>query len=72
MAANSKIKLPDKIIYKLSQLPENGMGYQIVDITLKNGIILRSRMVINSTYLKISEDEKITEKDISDVSLHFH
>ena len=38
---NNRIKLTDKHIDSLSKLPEQGMGYQVVDIKLKNGEVLK-------------------------------
>ena len=51
-----KIKLPQKFIDILSKLPEQGMGYQVVDITLKNGEVLKNKTVTNSEYLIYDED----------------
>ena len=59
-----KIKLSSEVIKYLSHYPEQGMGYQIVDVYLKSGIILKNRIVYNSTYLDINSDEDIDSKDI--------
>lgn len=64
---NSKIKLPEIFVKILSSLPEQGMGYQIVTITLKNGIRLINRIVTNSCYLILSENEKINPSDIQKI-----
>ena len=63
------VKLSDVQIRILEELPESGMGYQIVNITLKNGVILKDRIVMNSTYLKIGIDEKINPNDILSINL---
>lgn len=63
------IKLLDEQIKILEDLPESGMGYQIVNITLKNGIILKDRIVMNSTYLKVEENEIISPNDIVSINL---
>jgi hypothetical protein len=63
------VKLSDEQIRILENLPESGMGYQIVNITLKNGVILKDRIVLNSTYLKIGVDEKINPNDILSINL---
>lgn len=63
------VKLLDEQIHILEDLPESGMGYQIVNITLKNGLILKDRIVMNSTYLKIGVDEKINPNDILSINL---
>jgi hypothetical protein len=41
--------LPLKIVEKLKRAPENGMGYQIVDLILANGEIRKSVFVYNCT-----------------------
>lgn len=48
----SQFVLPSKWITHLSKLPESGMGYQIVDIYLKNGEVMRSVEVVNSSILQ--------------------
>jgi hypothetical protein len=54
----------------LSKLPEQGMGYQLVDITLKDGRVLKNKVVINSTYLKLVEPEHVKADDIDKIELH--
>ena len=65
----NSIILNEKQIQILENLPEQGMGYQIVDLTLKNGQILKERIVLNSTYLKIDRSEKINVDDIVKIEL---
>ena len=67
---NEKVKLPQKHIDILADLPEQGMGYQIVNVTLKNGTILSDRRVVNSTYLLLMENEIIKTSDILNVELY--
>lgn len=66
----SKVELPTNLIDKLSDLPEQGMGYQIVDVFLKSGKILTDRRVVNSTYLLLLKNEIIKTSDIEFVELH--
>jgi hypothetical protein len=65
----NSIKLKDEHIKTLENLPEQGMGYQIVDITLKNGIVLCNRIVFNSSYLKLNATEKIELDDIIQIDI---
>ncbi len=65
----NKLKLKDEYIDYLSNQPEQGMGYQIVDITLKNGQVLNERIVLNSSYLKLKESEKINLDDIVKIEI---
>ncbi len=68
----NKLKLKDDQINYLSSLPEQGMGYQIVDIVLKNGLILQNRIVLNSSLLIINNNENINVDDIDKISLHLN
>lgn len=65
----SKIKIPEKFISQLVQLPENGMGYQLVKVFLNNGKILRKHKVLNSSLLILESDEKITAFQIEKIEL---
>jgi len=61
---NEKVKIPNELIDKLITLPEKGMGYQIVDVELKNGTIINDVKIVNSSYLLISG---LQTSDIKDV-----
>ena len=63
------LKLSDSLISILVNLPENGMGYQVVKVILKSGKILHRHRVINSSLLMLEENENITEKDIEKIEL---
>lgn len=63
------LKLSDSFINILINLPENGMGYQIVKVILKSGKILHEHKVINSSLLLLEKNENITEKDIEKIEL---
>lgn len=49
------ITLLPQIVEKLSTVPEAGMGYQIVEIVLRDGRHLRGLEVIDSTLLNIPD-----------------
>ncbi len=66
---SQKIILPEKFINFLVTLPENGMGYQLVKIFLKDGKVLRNHKVINSSILILEEKEKISLSQISKLEL---
>jgi len=63
------IKLPDSFIKSLIDLPENGMGYQIVKVILTNGKVLHRHKVLNSELLMLEENEDIYTKDIEKIEL---
>ncbi|MEI8047016.1 MAG: hypothetical protein WCI92_06535 [Bacteroidota bacterium] len=63
------LKLSDNFINTLVNLPENGMGYQIVKVILKSGRVLHQHKVINSEFLMLDESEKITISDIDRIEL---
>ncbi len=52
-----KIELPQKWTNKLLCLPENGMGYQIVDVFMNNGDEHRGLKVLNCSSLVLEEPE---------------
>ena len=63
------LKLSDNFINILINLPENGMGYQIVKVILKSGRILVQHKVLNSELLILDENENIVIKDIDKIEL---
>jgi len=65
-----KVQLLDNQIKLLESLPEQGMGYQIVDIELQNGKKLIERVIFNSTYLKLSDEEVVDPLQIKSIKLH--
>lgn len=70
MATKTKIKLKEEQINLLSNLSEQGMGYQIVDIHLKDGTELKEKIVFNSTFLQLENDEGIEPDEIEIIKLH--
>ena len=65
----SELKLPDSFINILVNLPESGMGYQIVKVILKSGQVLYQHKVFNSEILVLEENENISIKDIEKIEL---
>jgi len=65
------LKLPESLINKLVNLPESGMGYQIVRVILKSGKVLRRHKVLNSEFLIIEPTENINAKDIEKIELEY-
>lgn len=63
------MRLSKKWIDKLVALPENGMGYQFVDIYLKNGIIIRKVAVVNCEALIYRGNLSFSETDIQNIEL---
>ena len=63
------LKLPDSFINILVNLPESGMGYQIVKVILRSGKILHRQKVLNSEFLMLEENETINIKDIYKIEL---
>jgi hypothetical protein len=66
---NNTIKLPDSFINKLINLPESGMGYQIVKVILRNGKVLKRHKVFNSEILMLEENELVQAIDIANIEL---
>jgi hypothetical protein len=65
----STLKLSENLINALVNLPETGMGYQIVKVFLKSGKVLNHIKVLNSEILMLEENENITVKDIDKIVL---
>ena len=63
------LKLPDSFINILIDLPQSGMGYQIVKVILRNGKILHRHKVINSELLMLEGNEHIQAIDIANIEL---
>jgi hypothetical protein len=66
---NNTIKLPESFINKLINLPESGMGYQIVKVILMSGKVLHRQKVINSQYLMLEGNQDFLVHDIKNIDL---
>lgn len=63
------LKLPDNFINILVNLPESGMGYQIVKVILRSGKVLHQQKVLNSELLMLEENELFRARDIANIEL---
>lgn len=63
------IKLPETFVNKLVNLPESGMGYQLVKIILRSGKVLHRQKVINSEYLLLEGNQNFLVNDIKNIDL---
>jgi hypothetical protein len=63
------IKLPETFVNKLINLPESGMGYQVVKIILMSGKVLHRQKVINSEYLMLEGNQDFLVNDIKNIDL---
>jgi hypothetical protein len=70
MDHKNTIKLSKKFSNVLNELPETGMGYQIVDVQLKSGKWLNEKPVYNSEILVVEDTDSIQSRDISTIRLH--
>lgn len=54
---------------ELAKLPETGMGYQVIDITLKSGFMFRDVKVLNTKEIYFEHVSKMpfTNNDIKDI-----
>ncbi len=66
---NRTLNLPDSFTNILANLPETGMGYQIVKVILKSGKVLHHHKVVNSEILMLEKNENISIKDIDKIEL---
>ena len=65
----SKLQIPEKFVHQLVNLPESGMGYQLVKIFLSNGKILRKHKIVNSSVLLLEPNENISSLQIEKIEL---
>ena len=65
----SKFQIPEKFVHQLVNLPESGMGYQLVKVFLSNGKILRKHKIVNSSVLLLEPNENISSLQIEKIEL---
>lgn len=64
------IKLSKKWVEYLASVPESGMGYQIVDVMLKDGRVLKNTVVFNAEDLKLPPEYRGVElQDVEEIKL---
>lgn len=61
MKKKLEITLPGHLIKKLQELPETGMGYQVVNFELRDGTILKSVTVLNASIVLLDKDMDVLE-----------
>lgn len=66
---DKKIQLKEEHVQYLVKQPESGMGYQIVDIILKNGQLLKKRTILNANLLIVGREEKIDPNYIERIEI---
>lgn len=65
----SKLQIPEKFVHQLVNLPESGMGYQLVKVFLSNGKILRKHKIVNSSVLLLEPNENVSSLQIEKIEL---
>lgn len=63
-----RLHLEDRLIDKLEALPETGMGFQRVDLVLRDGRVVRDVIVFNAEEAEVP-DEGLRADQIADVQL---
>jgi hypothetical protein len=64
------VLLPDKFVKQLENIPESGLGFHVVNVTLKNGVRLFDRIVINGKELQLDPyDTGICGTDIKEITI---
>jgi hypothetical protein len=65
-----RLTLDSHWIEKLRRMPESGMGYQRVRVTLRDGRVLGDAIVLNAQVLQLGDDVgPVVAQDIMDVEL---
>lgn len=54
----------------LQPIPESGMGYQLVDVTLRSGECLSKLPVFNGEYLELPDSLTVEPSAILRIELH--
>lgn len=63
------LKLPEKLMISIVNLPQNETGHRMVKIYLKNGRVLHNHRVINSEILILEDYEDFYNSDIEKIEL---
>jgi hypothetical protein len=63
------IQLSEDTMLQLDGVPESGIGYHVVNLILKNGRVLKERMIINSSKLILRPGEEVNPDDIDEISI---
>ncbi len=69
MENKRKIPLPNKFTEQLVNTPESGMGFHIVDIYLRNGDVLKKKVVLNCSLLAIESSINIDVNEIDKIEI---
>ncbi len=69
MDEKQKILLTDKFIKQLINTPETGMGYHKVDIYLKNGDVLKNKIVLNCSILTLENTIILNNDEIEQINV---
>jgi hypothetical protein len=64
-----KIKLSAKFVKELKELPENGMGFQLVNIIMKDETVLTNRVIFNCEQLVQKVGENLDVKNIKEIEI---
>ena len=65
-----RLRLDSKWIERLTQLPESGMGYQRVRVSLRGGRVIEPAVVHNAEFLEVADDTvAFTEGEIANIEL---
>lgn len=67
MDEKRKILLSDKFTNQLINTPETGMGYHKVDIYLKDGDVLKNKIVLNCSILTLENTMMINNDEIEQI-----
>lgn len=62
------IRLNEFWSQRLAQIPESGMGYQRVDLTLKDQRVIENVLVLNAE--ECQTNDKFDPADVVDVRIH--
>ena len=62
-----QVTVAQRLVEKLAHLPEQGMGYQLVDLRLRDGRWLTRVVVTNGEFAEIPGDRRLSGDEVVDV-----
>ena len=62
-----RVHLDEKWSITLCEFPEDGMGYQRVDVLLRSGRKVRDVLVFNAEEMEWPDDRRIRSDDIAEI-----
>ncbi len=50
------VRIPERFTAQLLKLPEQGMGFQVVDVVLRDGRVFNAQVILDASFWQADED----------------